>query len=405
MTRKRRFSRRAFLRSAAAATAALAAPTIVPKTSFGANDRITAGIIGLGGPAGGGGGGTQTVAVCDVRQDKLDRHKNNTSVQQYRDFRELLERDDIDAIFIGTPDHWHAIPAIEAAKKGKDIYCEKPMSLTVREARAMVNAVRRYGVVFQTGSQQRSANAGRFRFACEMVRSGRIGRIKRIHVNVGGPSQHIPTPAEPCPPGVDWNMWLGQAPWRPFNNRVLRGWRAFREFSGGGMTDWGHHHFDIVQWALDMDGSGPREIYPPDGKDFKHLTYVYENGVQVHHGGATGAQIEFIGTEGRVMVDRGTLKTDPENIMAKPIGPGEVRLWRVPHGDHKRNWSECVRARRRPICDVEIGCRSVTVCHLGNIAYWLKRPLKWDPVKEDFIGDPEASRWLSRPMRPPWRLG
>ncbi len=402
MTGTGRFSRRAFLRSAAAA--ALAAPTIVPATSFGANDRITAGIIGLGGPAGGGGGGTQTVAVCDVRQDKLDRHKNNTSVEQYRDFRELLERDDIDAVFIGTPDHWHAIPAIAAAKKGKDIYCEKPMSLTVREARAMASAVRRYGVVFQTGSQQRSDYGGKFRFACEMVRSGRIGQVKRIHVNVGGPSKHIPTAAEPCPPGVDWNMWLGQAPWRPFNNHVLRSWRAYRDFSGGGMTDWGHHHFDIVQWALDMDRSGPREIYPPDGNNFKHLTYVYENGVQVHHGGAKGAQIEFIGTEGRVMVDRGTLATDPANIMAKPIGPNEVRLTTVT-GGHKNNWAECIRTRKRPICDVEIGCRSVTVCHLGNIAYWLNRPLKWDPVKEDFIGDPEASRWLSRPKRAPWRLG
>ncbi len=402
MTRNRRLSRRGFLKSAAAA--ALAAPTIVPRTSFGANERITAGIIGLGGPAGGGGGGTQTVAVCDVRQDKLDRHKNNTSVEQYRDFRELLERDDIDAVFIGTPDHWHAIPAIAAAKKGKDIYCEKPMSLTVREARAMASAVRRYGVVFQTGSQQRSEYGGKFRFACEMVRSGRIGQVKRIHVNVGGPSKHIPTAAEPCPPGVDWNMWLGQAAWRPFNSHVLRSWRAYRDFSGGGMTDWGHHHFDIVQWALDMDRSGPREIYPPDGNDFKHLTYVYENGVQVHHGGAKGAQIEFIGTDGRVMVDRGTLATDPANIMAKPIGPNEVRLYTVT-GGHKNNWSECIRTRKRPICDVEIGCRSVTVCHLGNIAYWLNRPLKWDPVKEDFIGDPEASRWLSRPKRAPWRLG
>ena len=402
MTGPGRFSRRAFLRSAAAA--ALAAPTIVPRTSFGANDRITAGIIGLGGPAGGGGGGTQLVAVCDVRQDKLDRHKDNTSVEQYRDFRELLERDDIDAVFIGTPDHWHAIPAIAAAKKGKDIYCEKPMSLTVREARAMASAVRRCGVVFQTGSQQRSDYGGKFRFACEMVRSGRIGQVKRIHVNVGGPSKHIPTAAEPCPPGVDWNMWLGQAAWRPFNNHVLRSWRAYRDFSGGGMTDWGHHHFDIVQWALDMDRSGPREIYPPDGNNFKHLTYVYAGGVQVHHGGATGAQIEFIGTEGRVMVDRGTLATDPANIMAKPIGPNEVRLYTVT-GGHKNNWAECIRTRKRPICDVEIGCRSVTVCHLGNIAYWLNRPLKWDPVKEDFIGDPEASRWLSRPKRAPWRLG
>ena len=221
-------------------------------------------------------------------------------------------------------------------------------------------------------------------------------------MNVGGPSKHIPTPAEPCPPGVDWDLWLGPAPWRPFNARVLKGWRAFREFSGGGMTDWGHHHFDIVQWALDMDGSGPRHVLPPDGKDVKRLTYIYANGVEVYHGGATGAQIEFIGTGGRIMVDRGTLKTDPPSIMAKPIGADEVCLYRVA-GGHKGNWTHCIRTRRRPICDVEVGCRSVTVCHLGNIAYWLGRPLEWDPVKEDFVGDPQASRWLDRPKRAPWR--
>jgi predicted dehydrogenase len=399
MTRFFRLTRRALLRGAAAASAALAAPAIVPRTSFGAADRITAGIIGIGGPAGGGGGGAEILAVCDVRDDKLQRYP---SADHYRDFRDLLDRDDLDAVFIGTPDHWHAIPAIAAADKGKDIYCEKPMSLTVREAREMVRAVRRNGVVFQTGSQQRSEYGGRFRFACEMVRSGRIGDVRKVHVNVGGPSKHIPTPAEPCPPGVDWDMWLGPAPWRPFNMRVLKGWRAFREFSGGGMTDWGHHHFDIVQWALDMDGSGPRHILPPNGGDVQRLTYIYANGVEVTHGGATGAQIEFIGTAGRIMVDRGTLKTDPPSVMAKPIGADEVRLYRVTRG-HKGNWTHCIRTRERPICDVAIGCRSVTVCHLGNIAYWLGRPLEWDPVKEDFVSDPEASRWLDRPKRAPWR--
>jgi len=395
-------TRRSFLRGVAAATTA---PLFVRATSFGANDRITTGIIGLGGPAGGGAGGTQLLAVCDVRDDKLRRHERNKDVAKYRDFRELLARDDIDAVLVGTPDHWHAIPTIEAARAGKDIYCEKPMSLTIREARAMVRAVRRYGRVFQTGSQQRSEYGGKFRFACEMVRSGRIGIVKKIHVNVGGPSRECYLPELPTPPGIDWNMWLGPAPWRGFHPRIgLSGsWRAYRDYSGGGMTDWGHHHFDIVQWALDKDESGPVEIYPPNGEDIRHLTYIYEcpfGKVEVYHGGARGAQIEFIGTEGRVMVDRGTLKTDPPYIMASPIGPNEVHLYRSP--GHKRNWVECIRTRQRPICDVEIGCRSVTVCHLGNIAYWLGRPLKWDPVKEEFIGDDEANRWLDRPKRPPW---
>jgi predicted dehydrogenase len=384
--------------------AAVGAPLFVRSTAFGANDRITAGIIGRGGPAGGGGGGAQTIAVCDVRDDKLRPYFDNKSITVYRDFRELLTRDDIDCVFIGTPDHWHAIPAIASAKAGKDIYCEKPMSLTIREARAMVNAVRRYGVVFQTGSQQRSEYGGKFRFACEMVRSGRIGAIKKVHVNVGGPSGPCYLPAEPVPKGIDWNMWLGPAPWRPFHPRIgLSGsWRAYRDYSGGGMTDWGHHHFDIVQWALDKDDSGPLHILPPGTDGRPHLTYLYEGGIEVYHGGARGAQIEFIGTEGRVMVDRGTLRTDPDYIMKDPTGPNEVHLYRSP--GHKNNFVQCIRTRQRPICDVAIGCRSVSVCHLGNIVYWLKRPIQWDPVKEEIVGDPAAARWLDRPKRAPWHL-
>jgi len=350
MTRRQQVTRRGFLRGAAAG--AIACPWFVRASAFGANDRITTGIIGLGGPAGGGARGTKLLAVCDVRDDKLARHALHLGVKKYRDYRELLARDDIDAVLIGTPDHWHAIPAIAAAKAGKDIYCEKPMSLTIREGRAMVNAVRRYGVVFQTGSQQRSEYGGKFRFACEMVRSGRIGDLKCIHVNVWGPSGPCYLPGEPVPKGLDWDRWLGPAPWRPYNSRIVMGgrWRAWRDYSGGGMTDWGAHHFDICQWALDADNSGPVEIIPPNGKDVKLLTFIYKNGVEVYHGGAQGAQIEFKGTKGRIMVDRGTLKTDPPHIMRQPLGPDEVHLPRSP--GHKRNWVECIRSRQRPICDV-----------------------------------------------------
>jgi len=376
---------------------------VINSSAFSANDRITTGIIGLGGPAGGGAGGTQLLAVCDVREDKLRGYRRRKDVAIYGDFRELLARDDIDAVLIGTPDHWHALPAIAAAKAGKDIYCEKPMSLTIREARAMVNAVRRYGRVFQTGSQQRSECGGRFRFACEMVRSGRIGQLKSINVNVGGPSHDCYLPAQPTPKGVNWNMWLGPAPWRPFHRDILHGWRSFRDYSGGQMTDWGAHHFDIAQWALDMDESGPVEIIPPDGKEVKRLTYIYANGVKVYHGGGGGGGVVFFGTEGKIAVSRGHLQTWPANILQKPTGPNEVHLYDS-GGNHKANWLRCVRTRQRPICDVEIGCRSVTVCHLGNIAYWLKRPLKWDPLEEEFVGDPEASRWLDRPKRTPWAL-
>ncbi len=402
MSRNRRITRRGFVGKAAAA--AFGAPLIVSSSAWGANDRINAGIIGLGGPAGGGGGGTQTVAACDVRGDKLARYRGNKDVAIYRDFRELLARDDVDAVFIGTPDHWHCLPAIAAAKAGKDIYCEKPMSLTIREARAMVDAVRRYGRVFQTGSQQRSEYGGKFRFACEMVRSGRIGELKSIHVNVGGPSGDCYEPPEPEPDDVDWDMWLGPAPWRPFNQRILRGWRAYRDYSGGGMTDWGAHHFDITQWALDADSSGPVQIIPPDGKEVKLLTYVYANGVEVYHGGGGGAGVVMNGTRGTIMVDRNKLQTEPVHIKSKPTAPDEVHLYNTSHQGHKGNWAHCIRTRQKPICDVEIGCRSVTVCHLGNIAYMLGRPLEWDPVKEEFAGDAEANRWLDRPKREPWTL-
>jgi len=401
MIRIRPTTRRTFVKGAAAA---IAAPLAIDASAFGANDEITAGIIGLGGPAGGGGGGTRKIAVCDVREDKLARYRQDKNVTVYTDFRELLTREDIDVVFIGTPDHWHCLPAIAAAKAGKDIYCEKPLSLTIREARAMVNAVRRYGRVFQTGSQQRSEYDGKFRFACEMVRSGRIGQLKSIVVNVGGPSRDCYEPAQPTPPGVDWDMWLGPAPWRPYNERILKGWRAYRDYSGGGMTDWGHHHFDIAQWALDADDTGPVEIVPPNGKDVQLLTYIYANGVEVTHGGEGGAGVIFRGTEGKIRVDRGKLETEPAGIMQKPIGPDEVHLYNTTGMGHKGNFTDCVRTRKRPICDVEIGCRSVTVCHLGNIAYMLRRPLRWDPAKEEFVGDSLANRWLDRPKREPWTL-
>jgi len=424
MAARRSISRRDFLRGAGAAVAA--GPWILPAASRGqdatpaAGDRITMGCIGVGGMGRGNMGAfmgfkqVQMVAVCDV--DAKSREDARQAVEKhyaqdkesgvwkgcaaYNDFRELLAREDIDAVCIATPDHWHALIAIEAAKRGKDIYCEKPMTLTIAEARALVTAVRRYGRVFQTGSQQRSSHE--FRFACEMVRSGRIGRLQTINANVGGPSSDCYLPAEPVPEGLDWDLWLGPAPWRPFHKSIHPfSWRSFRDYSGGGMTDWGAHHFDIAQWGLGMDESGPVEILPPDGKDRPKLTYVYANGVTLTHGGGSNGVL-FTGTDGKVEVNRGYLKTWPEDLLKTPTQPGEVHLYLS--RDHRGNFLDCVRSRQRPVCDVEIGCRSVTVCHLGNLAYWLKRPLRWDPAKEQFVGDAEASRWLDRPRRAPWRL-
>jgi len=425
MNQTETMSRRSFLKSAGAA--ALAAPYVITSSALGAegkpaaSDRLTMGFIGVGGMGRGNLGSflghreVQVLAVCEVDTEKLEAAKKQVEDRYgkeiekgqykgcgvYRDFRELVYRDDLDAVCISTPDHWHAVPAIEAAKNGKDIYCEKPLSLTIGEARAMIKAVRRYERVFQTGSQQRSSS--NFRFACEMVQSGRIGKVQTINVNVGGPSRDCYLPPAPVPEGLDWDAWLGPAPWRPYSKGIHPGsWRSYRDYSGGGMTDWGAHHFDIAQWGMGMDGSGPAEVYPPDGKDVARLTYKYANGTIMYRGGG-GNGVLFTGEHGKIEVNRGHLKTWPEEMKNEKTAPGEVHLY--DSRSHRGNFLECIRSRRKPICDVEIGCRSATVCHIGNIAYWLKRPLKWDPVKEQFIGDAEANRWLDRPKRAPWTLG
>ena len=411
-----RASRRDFL--AAALAGGAAAPYFLTSNALGAeggppaSERVGIGHIGINWMGGGHLGAYAqnkeypSVAVCDCDEHHLTKAKNRVGdhCKAYADFRDLLADRDVDAVVIAVPDHWHAIISIRAAEAGKDIYCEKPMSLGIRDARAMVNAVRRYERVFQTGSQQRSS--ANFRYACELVRSGYIGKVLTIHVGVGGPSGPCYLPAEPTPDHIDWDMWLGPAPWRPFHRNIhpVR-WRAFRDYSGGGMTDWGAHHFDIAQWGLGMDESGPVEVHPPDGKEYKQLTYKYANGVPMFHGGANG--VLFTGTDGRIEVNRGHLRSWPAEIIKTPIGPSDVHLYKSPSNSwtgQNLNWQQCIKTRQRPICDVEIGCRSVTVCHLGNLAYWLKRPLRWDPAKEEILGDEEASRWLERPNRASWHL-
>ncbi|NIA16901.1 MAG: Gfo/Idh/MocA family oxidoreductase [Planctomycetes bacterium] len=440
MLRKKNVTRRQFLAgTVGAAAGAIGFPYIVSSSALGRDgstlpsNRIVLGFIGVGKQGSStllkgflNASGTQVVAVCDVDALKRKRARNITqryyanhsgragagskNCTAYSDFRNLLVRSDIDAVVIATPDHWHAITVIQAARAGKDIYCEKPLSLTIAEARAMVNAVRRYERVLQTGSMQRSDS--KFRFACELVRSGYIGEVKTVTVDVGGPSAECYLPAEAVPAELDWNFWLGPAPWRPYNSILAPPisfkdwprWRNYRDYSGGAMTDWGAHHFDIAQWALGMDDSGPVEIIPPDGKDYKVLTYKYANGVTMIRDkiGLMDGGILFVGTEGRVAVTRGYLRTWPDSLMSQQIGPDETHLYKS--NNHYVDFLNSVRDRSKPICDVEIGCRSATVCHLGNIAYQLGRPLKWDPGKERFVNDPQADRLLSRPMRSPWHL-
>jgi hypothetical protein len=340
----------------------------------------------------------QYVAVCDVKravregfQKRVNQHYGDDGCAIYGDFRELLARTDIDAVHIATPDHWHAIIMIAACKQGKDVYCQKPESLTIREGRAMVEAARRYGRVASGGSQRVMEDYMRTVRACW---SGEIGTPKEIFVNCGGPSWPCYLGGEPVPPGVDWDMWLGPAPLAPYHPYRISGsyningtsWRSWRDYSGGGMTDWGAHKFGGAMFAGNVRDQGPVEIIPPDGKDHKYLTYVFANGLRIYH------------APGRPNTNVTPVPNPSEPIAGKPIPryKGE--------GGIKGDFIYCVKNRERPFRDIELAHRTATVCHLGNIAYELKRPLKWDAVKEEFPDDEEANRFLDRAKREPWAL-
>jgi predicted dehydrogenase len=414
-----------------------------------ANDRIIMGAIGIGSPQSRGSGiagdalrtgkGTVSyVAVCDVdgrhRQRAVEQMKRNsqTDVQAYRDFRELLDRKDINAVTIATPDHWHALVALDALRKGKDVYCEKPLTLTVAEGQALVKAARETGRVFQVGSQQRSDN--RFRLACELVRNGRIGKVKRVETRIGANPTSPPLPKVDPPKELDWDFWLGPTPkvdyvelvdGRRTLTRCHYEFRWWYDYSGGKMTDWGAHHNDIAQWGLGMDESGPVAV-EAEGKapaqepnrynchpTFK-VTYTYANGTQLvcSHGTLEGAPdakeqrhgngVLFVGEDGRwIFVSRGQLAASDKKLIEEPLPAGATRLY--VSQSHMGNFLDCVRSRKPTICTAEIGHRSVTVCHIGVIALRTGKKLRRDPVREQF-DDAEANRWLSRPMRAPWKL-
>lgn len=426
-------NRRQFLRGAAAAPFVFAG---LRAHAARANDRLTLGFIGVGtmgrGHLGGFLGSTdvQVVAVCDVVAERRDDAKKMVEKRYaeevkkgsykgcdaYTDFREILGRKDIDAVVIATPDHWHALPCVEAARAGKHIYCEKPLTHTISEGRKIVETVKKAGVIFQTGSQQRSEFGNRFRTAVDYVRNGRIGKLKTIRIGdgVGAAPIACDLPTEEVPAGTDWDRWLGPAPQRGYNailcpkgiHSGFPRWRAYREYAGGYLADMGAHHFDIAQWALDMDGSGPVKIEPPE-KGEKGLKFTYASGIVMFHGADNvpkGKQNDcvFEGTEGTIYVGRGGIDCDPVEILKTPLPEGGFRVY--PSNSHKKNWVECIRAKKETICPAEVGHRSATVCHLANIAYLLRRPLRWDPAGERFVEDGEANKHLEREYRGPWKL-
>ncbi len=390
---------------------ALAAPFVVPSSVLARagrvqpNDQITVGFIGLGIRARNlmNGAGwlknenIRIVAVCDVDSTRRDHRQNmvneaygNSDCDAYLDYHELLARDDIDAVAICTPDHWHANIVLDACTAGKDIYCEKPLTLTIGEAKACIDAVRKGDRVFQTGSQQRTEYGHNFAKACEYVRNGRIGRVLNVNVGVGDPAKWCDLEGEQIESGLDWERWLGPAPWRAYHSELSpRGvhghyprWRAYREYSGGYFTDMGAHHYDIAQWGLGMDESGPIRVELPEGsrEPMRGVRLVYENGAVITHGGPSGTT--FIGTDGMIHVDRGRLISVPDGILKEPIGDDDMHLPR--HRNHLSNWIDCIRSRERPICDVEVGARTITCCHLVNLAYWNDRGFGWDPVRWRF---------------------
>ncbi len=353
------------------------------------------------------------VAVCDVRHSKAKAMASHAekdygtsgTVAAYQHHEELLARKDIDAVFVCTPDHWHVAVAMAALRSGKDVYCEKPLTLTVREGRPLVNAARQFGRILQTGTQQRS-NAS-FRKAAEIVRNGLIGDLKVIRTSLGEFPDAPSLPAEPVPEDFDYDRWLGPTPWRPYNeSRVLGdyggGWRRFFEYGGRKNGDWGAHHFDIIQWALGMDDSGPVLFIPKGFEGTPYQTHVYANGVRVERvDKGLKSMIEFTGTKGTVWVSRGDyLITDPPSLAKRPLSPGEVHLYAS--NDHHDDFLGAIRSRQRTISDVETGHRSATVCHLNNIAARLNRPVRWDPAAEEVVGDSVASTMLDRTRRAPY---
>jgi len=430
-----RVTRRGFARGMAAAAAG---PYFLTSTALGADakpaasERVTLGAIGVGGQGTGVLGAllgvSQAVAICDVKPERRDTVKSMverrysadmakgtyTGCAAYVDFREIIARDDIDAVSIATPDHWHMLPAIAAAKSGKDVICEKPLALNIAEGRALCNAVTRYGRVFQQGTQQRSD--GPFRFACELARNEKIGKLHTIRVGSPASGGSASLPEQPVPEGFDYDMWLGPAPWAPYHEARVRTplWYFISDYSMGFISGWGIHHVDIGQWGNGTDETGPLEIegtgtFPGDGTcdtaTAWRVVCTYKSGVKMifADNGQEKQGVVFEGTEGWVYVRRGFIDAHPKSLLTATIGPTETHL-HVSRGGHQADFIHAVRTRGATACPIETAHRSNSICQLADIAIRLRRKMRWDPDKEEFIDDDEGNRMLSKAMRHPWRL-
>jgi predicted dehydrogenase len=435
--------RRSFLKGAASA---VAAPFILPSKVWSAevppSERLGVGFIGMGKMNGGhlrhflGRKDCQVLGVAEVHgfrrqeaKDKVDAKYGNKDCVGYNDFNEMLARKDIDVVCIATPDHWHAIAGIAAANAGKDIYGEKPLTHNVTEALKLIQAVRKNGRVFQTGSQQRSS--AEFRTAVDLVRNGVIGEIKRVGVSFGDPAKPNAFPKQEMPEGLDWDRWCGPGPLVDYNEQLCErassqhfpAWRATREFGGGMITDWGAHQIDIAQWGLGVDETGPVQVIAPENHESakRGAKLVYANGLELTH--EEGMGVSFYGSTGEVHVNRGQFKVilngevkhacegkkTPKASLARELAAVEATLLkdaktRVYHStEHHDDFIKAVRDRSKPICDVEVGATTVISCHLMNMGYWYGASAKWDPQARKFISGGD-DKWLTREYRGPYTL-
>ncbi|MCY2932244.1 MAG: Gfo/Idh/MocA family oxidoreductase [Planctomycetota bacterium] len=433
MTHDPSITRRGLLKTSVAGAAAfVAAPTILSSRLFGADapsNKIVMGAIGVGsmgsGNLGGflGDGRVQVVAVCDVDKGHVDGARNrvngqyhNQDCRAYEDFREMIAKEKLDAVSLALPDHWHALIAVACAKAGWDIYGEKPLARSIREGRAICDAVSRYGRIWQTGSWQRSQ--GHFRQAAELVRNGVLGKIQRVEVGLPGGSSSGRVAPSPPPPGLNYNFWLGPAPWREHCHFQGQGsvhwhWRWIMDYSGGQLTDWAGHHIDIAHWGLGKDADGPVEIagkgeYPADGLyDAPYgyrFTCTYADGLPliVGDGGKVPDGAKWFGEKGWIHVNRGGLWASDPKILQEKIGPDGVRLY--VSNNHHQNFLDCVRSRQATVTPAETAHRSISVALLGEIAMLTGRKIKWNPKTEEIVGDAGASALLGRPYREPWTL-
>ena len=413
-------SRRRFLSQS---LLAVGAPMLIPAGVLaahgkpGANERITVGVIGIGGranmlvdqlPAG---AQVASVADCELPRCEQAAKRRKAKWRMHQDYRKLLDEKDLDGVIVGTPDHARVLVCVRACQAGKDIYAEKPLSLYIAEGRVLVTAARKYQRVFQVGTQQRSMETNRA--ACEFIRNGGLGKIKVVlGVNyLPRPQRYTALPEEAVPQGLNWDVWLGQTPLRTYNQKIHRGWMWFYDYSGMQMTNWGAHGLDQVQWALGMSTTGPVEFWPikpgPDGA----VAFRYANGVEVRlerEKGPMGGAI-FRGAKGNIEINRNKYTTNPHDLIPNPPSKEDVKKWEDSTAMwqarfHIQNWLDCIKTRQKPVADVEIGHRSVSVCHLAGITRALGRKLRWDPDQEQFVGDAEANALVARPRRKGYEL-